>query len=202
MANEADALGSGFIDHEFLRMAEVLVDAPTALCGNRHQQRGIYRRARNIGRSILLGRHMIPAFLRNDFAIGVTLGRIVNHRFRQLVEREFLTAIFTQKAHSISATLAAVAHEIGAAFQSVLKRFQLHWLGATLAGEAKMRAMFGSRNQRHDVVQERAARLHPLVHFEQMLIIDAGNHHRIDFGENAACSEHFEAEHLALVQDF
>ena len=64
-----------------------------------------------------------------------------------------------------------------------------------------MRAMGGIGDQRHDIVQEGAAFLDPLVDLDEMLVVDAGNHHGIDLGENAARGQHLEAEHLALVQN-
>ena len=64
-----------------------------------------------------------------------------------------------------------------------------------------MRAMRGIGNQRHDVVQEGAARFDPAVDLDQVLVVDPGDHHRIDLGQNAARGQHFEAEHLPLVQD-
>ena len=59
----------------------------------------------------------------------------------------------------------------------------------------------GDGDQRHDVVQERAARLDGLVHLDEVLVVDARDHHRVDLAQNAALGQHLEAAHLVLRQD-
>jgi len=46
------------------------------------------------------------------------------------------------------------------------------------------------------------ARFHRSVHLNQMLVVDAGDHHRVDLAENAPLGQHFQTLHLALVRIF
>ena len=110
-------------------------------------------------------------------------------------------AVFAEQAHRVGATLAAMPHHVHLAFAAVLQRLQFLRRRSALAVEAKHRAMFGRGNQRHDVVQEGAARFHRAVDLDQMLVVDAGDHHRVHLAENAALGQHFEALQLALGQN-
>ena len=92
-------------------------------------------------------------------------------------------------------------HQIRTTHAGVLHRLEFSGAGATLAGQAEHGAVFCLADQRHDVVQKGAAFLHLAVHFHQVLVIDAGDQYRVDFGEHAACREHLQAQHLALVQN-
>ena len=153
------------------------------------------------GDRLLLGAHVVAALLGDDLAIGGALARIVDDLLGQLVEGELLAAILAEQADRVGAALAAMAHQLRAAFEPVLQGLQLHRRRAALAGQAEMRAVRRIGDQRHDVVQEGAARLHPAVDLDQVLVVDPRDHHRVDLDQDAARGQHFEAEHLPLVQD-
>src|ERR1035437_1682939 len=93
-----------------------------------------------------------------------------------------------------------MAHQVHIAFATVLKSFQFLRRWPALAAHAKSSAVLGSRDERHDVVQESAARFDRLVDLDQMAIIDAGDHHRIDLAQNAARSQHLQAQQLTLTE--
>ena len=61
--------------------------------------------------------------------------------------------------------------------------------------------MLGLGDQRHDVVQEGALGLDDLRHFLEMLVIDAGDQHRVDLDQDAARDQHLQALLLLLDQD-
>ncbi|EWS64228.1 hypothetical protein Y695_02530 [Hydrogenophaga sp. T4] len=185
-------------------MAEVLVDPTTALGGDRdqHLEVFIHSDGRGRGQGFVFGGLLRLALDLDLVLVALALVQVVDHfHLLQLVERELFRAVFAQQAHRVGAALAAMAHQVGAAHAGVLHRFQLGSGRATLAGEAEHRAVFGFGDQRHDVVQEGAALLHFAVHLDQVLVVDAGDQHRVDLGEHAARGEHFQAEHLALVQN-
>ena len=50
-------------------------------------------------------------------------------------------------------------------------------------------------------MQEGAARLDCPVDLCQVMIVNAGNHHRIHLAENAALGQHLQAQQLALAQN-
>ena len=61
--------------------------------------------------------------------------------------------------------------------------------------------MLRRRNERHDVVQKGAARLHRLVDLDEMLVVDPRDHHRVDLAEDAALGEHLEPLQLPIGED-
>jgi hypothetical protein len=131
--------------------------------------------------------------------VGAALVEVVHDvHLLDLVERELVAAVFAQQAHRVGAALAAVAHQVGAAHAGVLHGLQLLRAGAALAGQAEHRAVLGLADQRHDVVQEGAALLDLAVHLDQVLVVDAGDQHRVDLGEHTARGEHLQALHLLL----
>ena len=89
-----------------------------------------------------------------------------------------------------------MAHHVHLALAIVLQGFQLLRRGSALAVQAEHRAVLRRGNERHDVVQEGAARFDRFVHLDQMLVVDAGNHHRIHFAQNAGGGQHFQPLHL------
>ena len=61
--------------------------------------------------------------------------------------------------------------------------------------------MLGFGDQRHDVVQEGALGLDDLRHFLQVLVVDAGNHHRVDLDQDALGDQHLQSLLLLLDED-
>jgi hypothetical protein len=90
-------------------------------------------------------------------------------------------------------------HHVHLAFAIVLQCFQFLCARSALALEAEHGAMLRRGDQRHDVVQECAARLDRLVDLDQMLVVDPGDHHRIDLAQDAALAQHVETQQLSLA---
>src|SRR6516165_12582380 len=88
-------------------------------------------------------------------------------------------------------SLPTMPHHVHFAFALILQRLQLLRRWAALTGEPEYGAMLRRGNKRHDVVQEGAPGLHGPVYLDKVLVIDAGDHDRIDFAENAALCQHF-----------
>ena len=61
--------------------------------------------------------------------------------------------------------------------------------------------MLGLGDQRHDVVQERPLALDGLADLRQVLVVDAGDHHRVHLHEDVAFDQHFQALLLAFDED-
>ena len=135
------------------------------------------------------------------FALGEAAAVEVHIHLHDLLGGELVTTVLAQQAHRVGAALAAVPHQLHVAFALVLKRLQLLRGRAALAGQAEMGAVRRVGDQRHDVVQERAARLDLAVDVQQVLVVDAGDHHRVDLRQDAGVAQHFQAQHLAFVQD-
>ena len=184
-------------------MTEVLVDAAAALGRHGDQDLGVGFDAGHFGHFLLARRNLVLTLGLDQFLIGLAGFEVVFDLglFHQLFEREFSRAILAEQADGIGAALAAVAHHVHVAFAGILQRLQLLRGRAALAVEAEVGAVLGFRDQRHDVVQERAARLDRLVDLDQVLVVDARDHHRIDLGENAGRGQQLQTFELALGQD-
>ena len=126
---------------------------------------------------------------------------VVDLHLHDFVGGELGAAVLAQQAHRVGAALPAMPHHVHLAFAAVLQRLQLLRGRAALAGEAEHRAVLGRGDQRHDVVQEGAARFDGPVDLDEMLVVDAGDHHRVDLAQNAALGEHFQAAQLVVGED-
>ena len=83
-----------------------------------------------------------------------------------------------------------MAHHVHIA-TGILKRGQLLLARAALPHDAIICAVFGFRDQRHDIVQKGTLGLDDLADVLQMLIVNAGNEDRVDLDQNAPLDEHF-----------
>lgn len=117
---------------------------------------------------------MITALVRDHLSIGLALAGVVGVLAGNPVEREFLATIPAEQADGIGPALPAVAHQLGAAVETILKRLQLCCIWTALPSQAVVRTVRRVGNQRHDVMQERATLLDQFVHVDQMLVVDAG----------------------------
>ena len=180
-------------------MTEVFVDQSRALGRDRDQHLDVAVRAGQGGELRLLGSHLRLAL---HFDLGlVGLARVdvvVDLHRHDLVGRELGAAVLAEQADRVGAALAAMTHHVHLAFAAVLQRLELLRRRTALAGETEHRAVLRRRDQRHDVVQERAARFDRPIDLDQVLIVDARDHHRVDLAENAARGQHLEAQQLAL----
>ncbi len=129
------------------------------------------------------------------------VGVVVDLHLHDLFGRELGAAVFAQQTHRVRAALSAVAHHVHLAFAAVLQRLEFLRRRTALAVQSEHRAVLRRRDQRHDVVQESPAGLHRPVDFNQMLVIDPRNHHRVDLAQDAALGEHLQTLHLPLGQD-
>ena len=203
MAGEADAVGVDLEHLEFLGVTEMLVDTAAPLGAHRHQLgRGLGHGFGQFGRGAGHRLVAVGPLALDHFAVQAPRLGIVGRRgLGQLVQGEVLRQILAQHADGIGTALATVAHQIGAAGQLVLQFLQLGGVGAALAAEAEGGAVRRIGDQRHDVVEEGAARLDRRVDLQQMLVVDAGDHHRIDLDQDPLGGQALKAFHLALVQD-
>ena len=144
---------------------------------------------------------MSVALLRGMGSPGVAFGRIEVDGFREKVQIEFLPAIFSQHADRVRPALPAMPHQLGAAFAGVLDGLEFLRRRSPLPVQSVKRAMRRIGNQRHDVMQEGAARLDLSIDLDQMLVVHARNQDGIDFHQHLARGQHFEPEHLPFVQN-
>ena len=166
---------------------------------DRDQQLDVAQLAGQRLQLFLLGRHLGDPLVLDLGLVGLAAVEIVIDLHRHdLVGRELRAAVLAEQAHRVGAALAAMPHHVHLAFAAVLQRFQFLRRRTTLAGETEHGAMLRRRDQRHDVVQERAARFHRLVDFDQVLVVDARDHDRIDLAQDAALGEHLQALQLAV----
>ena len=144
---------------------------------------------------------MCAAFTLDMLAIGIgsVVSKLISSGSRARLE--LLAPILTEQSNRIRAALPAVAHELGAAFERVLNRLQFLRRRSTLPIEAEIGSVSRIGNQRHDVVKECAPRVHRAVDIEQMRIVHARDHHRIDLHQHLARGEHLEFEHLPFMQN-
>ena len=124
--------------------------------------------------------------------VGLAAFKIVVHvHMHDLFGGEFRAAVLAEKADGVRAALPAMPHHVHFAFALILQRLQLLRRWAALTGEPEYGAMLRRGNKRHDVVQEGAPGLHGPVYLDKVLVIDSGDHDRVDFAENAALCQHF-----------
>ena len=203
MSDEFRALGAEFVNLELLGVAEVFVDR--ARCPWWRLRSGC--RCRSPRRRGFPARHSWPRPSPCAPARPCS-DRPCARRCRSVTSISMIFSVVNSalrsspsKSDRVGAALTAVPHHVHFAFAAVLQRLQLLRRRAALTVEAEHGAMLGRGDQRHDVVQEGAARLHRLVDLDQMLVVDARDHHRIDLAEDAALGQHFEALQLTLGQD-
>ena len=123
--------------------------------------------------SSCLGRDLGDALFLDLCLVGLAAFQVVVDLHRHdLVGGELGRAVLAQQAHRVGAALAAVTHHVHLAFAGVLQGFELLRRRTALAVETEHRAVLGRGDERHDVVQEGAARLDRLVHLDQVLVVD------------------------------
>ena len=209
VTDETHTCGRRFVDQELAGMTEVFVDHAAALGGDCNQHRTCYFFLLDA----LDADQLHLGFLGESFAFqflvdgGMHLGAhlhrlgIVDVHLLDLVHGEFRAAVFAQQSDRIGTALATVAHHVHVARAGILQRLQLVMSRSALAGEAVVGAVLGFGDQRHHVVQESALGFHDLRDFSQMLIVDAGDHHRIHLDQNALGDQHLQPLLLLLDQD-
>lgn len=137
----------------------------------------------------------------DQLAIGLALAGVEFNFGGDLVEGKLSLAIIAQQTDGVGPALLAVAHKLNVAIETVLKCLQFERLRATLTRKTVISTMRRLGNQGHHIVHECAAVSDPSVNFDEVRVIDAWNHNRIDFGEDAALGQQFQTQHLALVKD-
>ncbi len=149
MADEADAVGIGGEDLEFIGMAEVLVDPAAALAAGRDQDRLGKPEAADDGGGIGGLVALVFAFAGDDGAIGRPFGLARTDGFgiglRQRSQCKLASAVLAEQADGIGPALPAMPHQPGIATKPVLRRLQLRRRRPALAGEAVVRCRAGDR---------------------------------------------------------
>src|SRR6516165_4435705 len=203
VTDEVGALaGAQLIDLELSRVAEVFIDAAATLGRYSDEDLDVALFASEDLKLISLGVGNCVTLVLDRSLIGLASGEIVvDVHLHDLFGGELGAAVFTEKADGVRAALTAVTHHVHFTFARILKLLQFLRGRTTLAGQTEHRAVLSGGDERHDIVQEGATRLNGLVHLFEVLVINAGDHDRVDLRENATLGEHLEALHLAIRED-
>ncbi len=187
-------------------MAEVLVDHAAALGRDRDQDGPVRPGDPVRGEPQLLagGPHIgAPAF---DRGLGrLPTGQVVGDLAGIGLRAELLAAVLPQQPDRVGPALAAVAHHVHlgtvVARAAILQRLELLRSRPALPGQAVVGAVLGRGHQRHHVVQERAHALDRPGDLDQVLVVDPGDHHRVDLTEDLALGQRGQPFQLPLGQD-
>ena len=140
---------------------------------------------------------------RSRRASAAALEVVGDRRAEEGLPPELLAAVLPDKPTASAGTRGNADHvHLGpvVGLAPVLQRLELLRCRAAHPGDAEERAMLG-RHQGHHVVQERAEALHRAGDLHQVVVVDSGDHHRVDFAEDLAVGQRRQACKLALGED-
>ena len=177
----------------------MLIDPTAAFAADGHQHARIGRSALEGLVGTLLGPSSMRSFPLYVLAVGLPTGVVrFGRRVVDPIQRKILALILAEQADRVGAALAAVLHQIGAIREFLLQRLQLRGRRSALPCEAEVGAVRRIGDQRHDVVQEGATPSHLGVDLLQMLVVNAGDHHRIDLDQQTGGNGEIESLPLPL----
>ena len=92
-----------------------------------------------------------------------------------------------------------MTHHVHVAGAGILQCLQFPGVWSALTHDAEIGTVLFLGNQRHHIVQEGALLLDDAADFLEVLIVDAGDHDRVDLDQHATLDQHLQSLLLAVV---